>query len=279
MGADPVTERALAGSLAEVFADRGFWRELAEWGSAITPSALLIKRAVELYLATGRFFEQDLYLDPETPAARAAGLLREVADAAAVGSYAREEMAESGGEMPPRSAFAWLLRVNGVDEWASQLGHRVSDVQGTAFPDEAWPRIAPEDDENSVGAFVEAWTAVSGLYGNTLDRFEEGSTLRDGWAYALAQGGEPMEGLRVKAAENLLRARSWLGWARRNLPTDAEPLAVAAVVISQTLFVLGWRVPEEAFVPSPRYLSESLRASEALDWLTEHGGEPPEWLT
>ena len=276
--ADPVSERALAVLLAEVFADRAFWRELAAAGSAPSPSAVLTERAVEIFLVTGRFLEQDLYLDPQTPAARAAGLLREIADFAAVGSYARHRLAQAGGETPPRSLFEWLVRVDDLDEWASALGHQVSVGDGAKLPDEAWPPTTPEDDESDTDDFLEAWALASGTYGRMLDRFEENSVLREGWADAIAQGGESIEQFRAGCAQTLLGAREWLGWVRRNLPTNAERLAAAGIVMSETLFVLGWRPPEEALVPTPDYLSELLRDSGALDWLTEHGGESPAWL-
>jgi hypothetical protein len=275
--ADLVAERALAALLAEVFADCEFWRLLALADSAGEPSAVLAERAVDIYLMTGRFPEGSAHLDFQSPAARAVGLLREIADVAAAGAYARERVLASGVEIPPRSAFARFVRLDEVDEWASELGHRVSVGESAEFPDEAWPRSAPED-RVGIDEFLEAWALVAEGYGRTLDRFAEGSLLRERWAEAVAESSESIERFRRGGAEALFGARGWLGWVRRNLPTEAEPLAVAGVIIPQTLFVLGWRPPEEALVPSPAYLSALLRDSDALDWLTEQGGEPPQWL-
>lgn len=278
MSSSGTSDSALAALLAEVLADEGFWKDFALAPTAGERSPVLAARAVELYLATGSFIEEKELLDPQAPGVRTVGILREIAAFAAMGSYPGEKLVEMGGEMPPRSTFEWLIRADEIDTWASQLGFQLAITQGDEFPEEGWPKNAPDDDTSDTAGFVEAWQAASDTYGATLERFKE-DFFREGWASTVAQGSPAVETFREGAADALREMRAWLSWARRNLPTDAEPLGVAGVVIPETLFVLGWRPPEEALVPGPGYLSDFLRDSGALDWLMENGGAEPDWLT
>jgi hypothetical protein len=273
---DPGSERALALLLGEVLADEPLWRELAAPRS--DPSTLLAVRAVELYLTTGRVLEEDLDLDPEAPMVRAIAALRGIADVASVVSYERTAFVKAGGVIPPQSAFEWLIRVENLDDWAAELGCRLPLRGGAELPDEVWPRTDPPDGRISTTDFLETWTQVSGTYGGWLARFDDDARFGEHLSSMIADGSPSVEQFREGAAGILRTVRALMPWARRNLPADAEPVAVAALLISQSLFVLGWHTPAE-LLPSPAYLSEMLRDSGALDWLRDQGEDEPEWLT
>jgi len=273
---DPGSERAIALLLGEVLADEPLWRELAAPRS--DPSSLLAVRAVELYLRTGRALEEDLYVDPEAPAVRAIAILREIADVAAVVSYERTEFVKAGGVVPPQSAFEWLIRVENLKDWAAELGCRLPLTGGAELPDEVWPRTEPADGQINTADFLETWTQVSGTYGSWLARFTDDARFGEHFASMIADGSPSVEQFREGAAGILWTVRALMPWARQNLPADAEPVAVVALLISQNLFVLGWHTSAE-LLPSPAYLTEMLRDSGALDWLRDQGEDEPNWLT
>lgn len=267
---EPVPEAALAALLADVLADRGFWSEYERAASRESASAIA-RRAASLYLATGAFIQENRYLDPEGQVAKAIAALREIADWAALASYAPAYRSEEA-VVPTRAAFEWLIRLDGVDDWAADLGYRLP-IADEELPEDVWPKVEPDDAE--VGDFLNLWATFSRAYEKLVD-----PSLQKTWPRLVAEGGHSIEQLRESTANFIYGARANLVWAHGNLPVSVQPLAVAGVLMMETMFAATWEWPEDGVIPPGQdVISELLRESEALDWLVEQGGEIPPWLT
>jgi hypothetical protein len=267
---EPVPEAALAALLADVLADRGFWSEYE--GAASRESAPAIaRRAARLYLATGAFIQENRHLDPAGQVAKAVAALREIADWAALASYASAYRSEEA-VIPTRAAFEWLIRLDRVDDWAADLGYRIPIADGE-LPEDLWPKEEPDDAE--VGDFLNLWATFSQAYEKLVD-----PSLQKSWPRLVAKGGPSIEQLRESTADLIYGARASLVWAHGNLPVAVQPLAVAGVLVMETMFAATCEWPEDGVIPpDPGVISELLRESDALDWLVEQGSEIPPWLT
>lgn len=274
MDADREAEAAVAAALAAVLADTGYWREYAAAGVATAPSAVLAQGAVDLYRRVVAFLEGSRDADPDAPAVQAIGAAREIADWGVLASYAAEQVRE---RIPPRSAFEWLIRVDGIDRWARELGYDLG-IAETDLPDEAW---SPESEETAAETtdLLAAWAAISKRYGWFLDQLEdEDGDMRRAWESPTMK--DTVEHWRELIARLIDLTRPWLAWCRRHGEIELLPLVGAMLLMSEGLFVAGWEWPEDGvMLPRPAMISDVLRESGALDWLAEHGAELPEWLT
>jgi hypothetical protein len=279
VGVDRESEAALAATLADVLGDGRFWREYAAAPTAPAPSPLLAQRAVDLWRSIVTFLGEipDVDVDLDEPIVEAVAVAREMADWGVLASYAREQVGE---RIPPRSAFEWLIHVGGVDSWAQGLGHDLPIMENAEFPDEAWPKEERDDESGPEASdLVESWAVISKRYGWFLEQLEdEGDYGRRVWESAEMK--ETVEQWRELMAQLIDLTRPWLTWCRRSGEIELLPLAGAMLFMVEGLFAAGWRWPEDGvMLPPPAMISQVLRESESLEWLTEHGAELPEWLT
>lgn len=275
MGADPVAEAALAELLADVLGDAEFWREYRVAADASVPSRVLAQRAVDLYGLLLTFIEENLRLDPDAPVVRAIAAGREIADWGVLASYSR---AQVGERIPPRPAFEWLIRVEGVDRWARELGYDLPIAEDAELPNHAWPTAASDHTEPELTDLVEAWTVVSGHYSQFLSWLEE-PNWRRAWESPKASTREAVERWREGVAEIIDGVRPWLALTRRMVEPEPQAVGGATLWMAEGLFVAGWQWPEDGvMLPPPSLLSEMLRETDSLDWLTEQGAELPDWL-
>jgi hypothetical protein len=276
---DRESEAAVAAVLAGVLADDEYWRQYAAAAGADAPSSLLAQRAVDLWRGVAAFLEEALEeswdVDLDAPVVQALAAVREIADWGVLASYARAQVSE---RIPPRSAFDWLIRVGGVDSWARDLGYDLPIVEGSEFPDEAWPRGEPEQPEAAASDLVEVWGEISKRYGWFLDQLEEtGDAGRRVWHGAKMR--DAVERWRELMAELIDLTRPWLTWCRRSGEVELLPLTGAMLLMVEGLFVTGWQWPEDGvMLPRPEMISEVLRASDSLEWLAEQGADEPAWL-
>lgn len=274
MGVNRESEIEVATALAGVLADGEYWQEYAA-AEADAPSSLLAQRAVDLWRGVMTFFEESPDVDLDAPVVQAVAAVREIADWGVLASYARAQVSE---RIPPRSAFEWLIRVGGVDSWARELGYHLPIDEDVAFPDEAWPRIEPEEPEPGPSDLAEAWAVISKRYGWFLDQLEEkGDGGRRAWEGAAMR--DTVERWRELMAGLIDMTLPWLSWCRRRGEVELLPLTGAMLLMVEGLFVAGWQWPEDGVMrPRPELISEVLRASDSLEWLAQQGAEQPEWL-
>lgn len=273
---EPVSEAALAGLLADVLADSQYWAGYETATSDVAVRAIG-RRAADLYYATGLFIEQNRLLDPAGSQGKAVGkaiaAMREIADWAVLVSYS-DDYRTGESVVPSRRAFEWLLRLDDVDSWAAKLGYRLSIADEIELPDEMWTNLA-ERDLPEVEDFLGAWGHLARAYEKVLD-----PSRRDQWERLAAEAGPSIEGLRESTADLIFGARVCLVWAQGKLPVLVQPLAVAGVLMMQSMFAATWVLPDEGIVvPAPDVIIETIRGSDALDWLSEQGAEIPDWLT
>ena len=171
-----------------------------------------------------------------------------------------------------------MIRVGGVDHWARELGYDLG-IAENDFPDEAWP-AEPEQTEAGVSDLVTGWAAISQRYGWFLDQLEdEANDVRRAWESPAME--DTVERWRELIAQLIDLTRPWLAWGVAvHGEIERLPLVGAMLLMSEGLFVAGWEWPEDGvMLPRPAMISEVLRESGSLEWLVEHGADPPEWLT
>ena len=87
------------------------------------------------------------------------------------------------------------------------------------------------------------------------------------------------EEFRTVASKDISMARTWLFWARRNLPHEAEPVALVCVFIAQRYFVVSHGAePNAPIFPTRRFIRTMLGVSEVRAWLSSQGASLPSWL-
>jgi hypothetical protein len=264
------SEVALATLLSDVLADHGWWAEFAASSPRRSHARVLANRAVDLYRTTGRFIETRLDAAVE-PVDRAVGVLREIADGAALRSNAWAVEFDGDIRLPDRPLIELMIRIDDVDDWAARFGRDLPLSHHEGVPDDVWPSESPGGLDFGPDDFLDAWAVLPETFGAVVDRRNE---------IAAATESEHLDSFREAAATLIYETRNWLRWVRGNLPAEAEVLAVAAVFMAQGTFVAAWDASTtEGLFPSAAYLSELLHRSDALDWLNEHGRSTPDWLT
>jgi hypothetical protein len=263
------SEADLAALLAETLADAAWWTKFAESPANGRWSKLMVARAVALYARTGPVIETRINEPKAEAIDRAVGVLREVADAAAMRSRRWTPAGGKEPRIPTRAVIELMIRLDDVDDWAAELGHPL-DLPESGVPDEVWPLEDPPP-ELQPDDFISVWDSIAETFDVFVNAREDLSEYGE---------GEHRETLREVVCELIDGARSWVPWARGHLATDAEPLAVACLFMAQGMFVVAWEASDRAPVfPSVGFLREFLGGTGALDWLAEQGGAPPEWLT
>lgn len=266
----------MATLLAEMLEDQGFWLTLKA-GKASPRPVVEAQKVADLYVATGRFLEQNPDLDPESGVVRAIGVLREIADVSVLAWYVPDLIDSTG--IPSRGAFEWLIRVDEVDRWADAMHRPLPLSTGHELPASVWPSGEARADPQALSEFIATWSAVSQTYADTIEWFRDEELWPD-WELSIAEGDTHVERFREGVARTLWAARQWVPWARINLPAAVQPLAPISVLMSQSLVSLGWHAPKEG-VPAPgrAYLSRLVRGSAALEWLVAQGEGAPQWLS
>jgi hypothetical protein len=260
-------EDGLAALLARVFHDEAWWESVvfcpndAAWrdGNAA--------RAIELYRRTEPVIESSVDADGPRSVDRAAGILREIADLAAMLSNPWTANTLSELRIPTRAVIELGARADDLDRWASSLGHPLNLVE-LPIPDEAWPEEPPDRDyEPELAAHI---ATVIRAYDVAVD-------LR------VASGGDRLilsgDDFREGACAQLSLSRGWLIWTRGNLP-EAELAAVVTVFASQALFIASREETTEAeLFPSKEFVRTLIESSEAKAWLLSQDVDLPSWLT
>jgi hypothetical protein len=258
----------IAATLASALADDGWWALTEQASRSDSARAQLAERALSLYRSTQDVIRTRL-AEPASEIDRAVGILRDIADAAAILSYDWDDAAQYR-YAPTRAVIELEVGLYGIDAWAARLGTTIRARGSDSVPEEVWNADATVDASSEPPIdFAVYFSQMVDAYDAILD-LDQNADERDALTRPEA---------REWACEGIIASRSVLVWARVNMPEFEIAAAALRFAAQASYAITHGRSPALGVFPSRADLVHMLRGSHALDSLLSGEHPLPEWLT